>query len=423
MPGRIANYCRLGLAGMAAAVALVAATPAIPVVKLSTAAWTQVALPEMPLGVVAHDGVLWVCGAQEMIAASADGGRTWTLRHENPGGEMLFGISFVDDHAAYAMGSGGIRLQTLDGGAHWKNLRSTVAVRDIQFTGLKYGFGIFNGMLLSTTDSGWHWNESLVKGDRLHDDRAQELVALDQRHAVAWLNFTTLVPKPAGLVATSDGGQHWALSRLAPTLTAGGVVVQQGKYHLYASDRADAQHPRQVHLISSDGSDWQDAAAPPVAYTDCARQGCRTPDGWVGLTGGLPAYYRLPTLTAFTHEWASAGSTVCQVGEYLECALATAEAVPGVGAAPPPTATVDPSCQACPDPTPTEGLDGEVEIWIAIDSQGGVSQPQVIEATWAALVAPSLKAIRRWRFHPARHQGVTVPSRAVMQFMFGHGRQ
>jgi photosystem II stability/assembly factor-like uncharacterized protein len=49
-------------------------------------AWRTVELPARPLNVAENSGTLWVCGADELIAESDDGGKTWTAKHTSRNG-------------------------------------------------------------------------------------------------------------------------------------------------------------------------------------------------------------------------------------------------------------------------------------------------------------------------------------------------
>jgi len=44
--------------------------------------WRSVVLPARPLSITSSAAILWVCGTDEMIARSSDGGQTWQLKHQ-----------------------------------------------------------------------------------------------------------------------------------------------------------------------------------------------------------------------------------------------------------------------------------------------------------------------------------------------------
>jgi hypothetical protein len=53
------------------------------------------------------NGALWVCGADELVASSDDGGKTWHVVHSSPVGSVLLTIGFANEKFGYAAGSGG----------------------------------------------------------------------------------------------------------------------------------------------------------------------------------------------------------------------------------------------------------------------------------------------------------------------------
>src|ERR1700751_5188781 len=85
----------------------------------ATSGWKPMPVPFRPVNVTAIGGVLFVCGADEMILSSKDN-MTWETKHQNSDGEVLLTISFVDEKVGYAAGTGGVLLSTVDGGQSWK---------------------------------------------------------------------------------------------------------------------------------------------------------------------------------------------------------------------------------------------------------------------------------------------------------------
>ena len=92
-----------------------------PAVTLSAKYWTTVHLPATPLGIAEHGKDLWVCGWDEMIAESSDGGRTWRIRHFRPHGELLFTLAFAAPHHVYAFGAEDVGLASKNGGQSWND--------------------------------------------------------------------------------------------------------------------------------------------------------------------------------------------------------------------------------------------------------------------------------------------------------------
>src|ERR1700722_10072987 len=46
--------------------------------------WTTVSLPSRPMNITENNGAFWVCGANELVASSEDGGKTWDVKHSAP---------------------------------------------------------------------------------------------------------------------------------------------------------------------------------------------------------------------------------------------------------------------------------------------------------------------------------------------------
>lgn len=82
----------------------------------SASEWRTVELSARALNVAENNGTLWVCGADELIATSADGGNTWTSRHSSKNGSLLLTVGFANEQFGYAAGTGGQLLITRDGG-------------------------------------------------------------------------------------------------------------------------------------------------------------------------------------------------------------------------------------------------------------------------------------------------------------------
>jgi hypothetical protein len=59
------------------------------------------------MNITENRGILWVCGADELIANSTDGGKTWTSPHSKKGGGILLAMGFASDQFGYAAGTSG----------------------------------------------------------------------------------------------------------------------------------------------------------------------------------------------------------------------------------------------------------------------------------------------------------------------------
>ncbi len=83
-----------------------------------------------------------MCGADEMILTSRDGGATWETKHQNRDGEVLLNISFVDEKTGCAAGTGGLLLSTVDEGQTWKSHQVPESVRNFSFADPANGIAV-----------------------------------------------------------------------------------------------------------------------------------------------------------------------------------------------------------------------------------------------------------------------------------------
>lgn len=87
--------------------------------SLPASEWQTVALPARALNIAENNGSLWICGADELIAVSADGGKNWTTKHNVANGRLLLSLGFADKRFGYAAGTGGAILVSTDSGDTW----------------------------------------------------------------------------------------------------------------------------------------------------------------------------------------------------------------------------------------------------------------------------------------------------------------
>lgn len=70
-------------------------------------------------------------------------------------------------------------------------------------------------------------------------------------------------------------------------------------------------------------------------------------------------------------------------------------------------------------PAALRGVEGKVEVWLAIDEAGNVTDAEVRDATYAEFAAPAVEAARQWKFAAAVRDGKPVASAVVVPFLFG----
>jgi len=81
-------------------------SPAVEHSPLTDSNWSTIDTPFRPVNATAVGNVIWVCGTNEMIVSSADGGVTWEISHQHRDGEVLSNVSFVDEKVGHAAGTG-----------------------------------------------------------------------------------------------------------------------------------------------------------------------------------------------------------------------------------------------------------------------------------------------------------------------------
>lgn len=70
-------------------------------------------------------------------------------------------------------------------------------------------------------------------------------------------------------------------------------------------------------------------------------------------------------------------------------------------------------------PNALHGVKGQVDVWIAIDEGGNVTDAQVRNASYDEFSAPAIEAARQWKFAAAVRDGKPVASAVVVPFVFG----
>ncbi len=404
-----------------------------PAVTLSARHWTTIRLPATPLGIAAHGKDLWVCGWDEMIAESRDGGRTWRIRHFRPNGELLFTLAFAAPHHVYAFGAEDISLASKNGGRSWSDWGSPgFTVTQAFFAGPKrdflvgpsgFGFGhpqewrAEMALRLSTVVSATVLN---AHGAVLLEERLPDRTGLVRGPKRFWL-----------LRSSSVGGPWSSLSihRAVPL----GVAAARGRYWVAARSSGKL---RPLLLSSSDGAHWRMVLGVKRLGALCTSQGCRTNRGWEPFADPsaftLPWSYPVPLDHRIITGWASAAGVVCDVGDTLRCALT------GPPRRDPPTAYPARSrigkgmrlhCLRCASPSLAPLLlrryrDDQVRLAAWVGPRGRVVALALRAAPSAFAAHAALAAASRWRFRPVllRGQAVGVPAEFIVDFRGGTRR-
>jgi len=235
--------------------------------------WTEVSTPFPAANVVAVGDVFWVCGAEEMIASSSDGGTTWSLKHKNPGGEILLDLAFINPEVGHASGTNGLLLSTTDGGQTWN---PHIAPDDIQlfsFADANHGIAVIggvddvsphmDGVVKLTQDGGGHWEDiPALRSDELRP------FTLVLSVAALSLKKKIMIRRQFNIedvfLVTANGGRSWKVvhQRFDETNRelARQIFIHGGEYWAFGAELVNRQKqggydvPLAIH--SNDGEHW-----------------------------------------------------------------------------------------------------------------------------------------------------------------------
>ncbi|HJP65819.1 MAG TPA: YCF48-related protein, partial [Actinomycetota bacterium] len=226
----------------------------------------------------------WAVGAGDTVLRTSDGGRTWRAGSTGTGAE-LHGVDFVDARHGWAVGVTPtlvpVIAATVDGGATWTAQRIApvgVGLLSISFLDPLRGMAVgFAGAAFRTTDGGRTWVPMIVGvgDDPTTVDTFQSVRVLSPTVAVIG-SFEGFVYR------TENGGLTWsarvdlghAVNGLA---AAAGSVVAAGDQGLVARS---ADEGATWHIeVSGTNADLRGAAAPSVSVA------------WVVGAGGAAARF------------------------------------------------------------------------------------------------------------------------------------
>ncbi|MGA7629289.1 MAG: YCF48-related protein [Terriglobales bacterium] len=327
----------------------------------STNNWSTMSPPFRPVNVAASGGAIWVCGADEMILSSRDGGGTWETKHEKRDGEVLLNISFVNGEVGHAAGTDGLLLSTDDGGQSWKKHTAPGSVRAFSFADSTNGIAVLSngspqpsrgsldqarvidGVAKITQDGGDHWEDvTALDSDELRPfAQILAVAALDSSH---YLMLRRQPNVEDVFVVTKDGGKSWKLDRPQNDATNRAlprmVLVHQGEYWAFGEELIHrgkgGGYSVPLVLHSKDGETWTHGVNGAEEFTTCNAQGCYLWDGAVeSLYGEHEQFWSLPQDGSLSEKWAIAGTTACTVGSTLKCGHATISDKPAERSEPP----------------------------------------------------------------------------------------
>jgi hypothetical protein len=327
--------------------------PNAPPVPVGTATWTKVALPFKATNITAIANVFWVCGENEMVASSGDGGNTWRLSHSSQGGATLLAINFVDEKVGYAAGERKLLLSTSDGGKNWKSHHLDDDVHGFSFSDERNGIAVIGGDTLSaaglweqptimngsvklTHDGGDHWQDIPALNSK-------ELLLYTQVLGVASLdasNYLVIRRQPTiedVFFVTHDAGKSWSAVHQRDDATnrelTRWVYVHGHEYWAFGMELIHRDvgggYGVPLALHSRDGESWTHAPHGPKEFGGCNQQGCYMWDGTVeSLYGEREQYWALPQDGTMSQVWALAQHRMCTLGESLECGPAAITSEP-----------------------------------------------------------------------------------------------
>ena len=182
----------------------------------------------------------WASAYAGRVAATDDGGATWTLLREVDG-DYLTDIASISADVAWVAGyrdeAGQVRsfvLGTVDGGATWAEydfpLQSYKYSGEITFVDRQYGYVVVGGVLYTTEDGGASWQPLLVSGF------VETLCFVDVDHGWVISTGSGSGSPTSTLWRTTDAGKSWAeLPIVVPAAGALGKISFVDEANGYAS--------------------------------------------------------------------------------------------------------------------------------------------------------------------------------------------
>lgn len=418
--------------------------PATPIqAALSPTSWTTVALPAMALGITAHDGVLWVTGANEMLARSDDQGRTWNIVHFKKDGQLLFAIAFAG-RDGWAMGSQGMELHSSDAGAHWTEM-SNAPGSVIRLSAADAQHVIASGLqgFLYSSNGGKTWVATKEQVSKQTPSQTYSITGVampDAEHAGVLMDipFDPATQSPAWqlFASTSDGGKSWQAIRFPASIKLDSLSADINGYK--APGVQYVKKPsRSVMFHSADGLHWSATPDKP-AVRWCHDSECLLDNdsNWVQWLHGAATWWQAPKSPLMMNQWAAVPGVMCVVGDGLQCAQGQKlAATPSQPAPQPLRKGVIPSiirvggwvqsrnCRRCPapkypEPDRANRISGEVLLHVVVDKNGRMKTVTLMAAPSSSLADSAMQTVRGWVYDPTLLNGhaVEVDTQIVVHY-------
>jgi hypothetical protein len=398
-------------------------------------AWWTASLPFRPTGLTYNADTLWVCGTDEMIARSDDGGKNWQVKHQKPNGELLLKIVFAGEMFGFASGSNGVFLRTSDGGETWTSSNPGAStIKDISFADDRHGMRQTGPTVEMTDDGGAHWTP--VAGFNTNSSSEDyfevlSFVRLDSNRAAVALHQKD---RENYFFVTRDAGQTWKSVHLDNTF-AGELFSWNSEYWAFGIEYLERQksggYSAPVVLHSSDGLNWSHGVSSPAEFSSCTSQGCILYDGAIAnLYREKPTFLAVPADGTLQPAWAVAKGSVCVAGAKLKCALAENTATPPSrpSISRPISTVVNESslfddCISCTSGSfavpNTLRFRAVLDVSLDVAKDGTVSHVDVRKAPTPEVENEIQNIIGAWLFEPPRERGVPVERKHNFAFNLG----
>ncbi len=296
--------------------------------------WRTESLSFRALNMTGKGSELWVCGTDEGLAVSSDGGEHWVVKHHSTDGALLLNVGFSNEKFGYAAGSGGLYLTTEDGGETWASHHANAdAILQVSFSDAKHGMIRTTPSLLFTNDGGETWNP-VSAGQNLDDLKKYRysfsLVALDTGHMAAMMKQGAAEYEGQGFLITQDSGKSWKFVTI-PNTTLHSFLRVGDKYWTIGTEVIHKDQPGggygvPVALYSSDGDKWEHSdrdisSCRLHTCVACTPRGCLSANGTITnfFSDSATHYSEFAGKRELTTKWAAAGAAICFVGDGLQC--------------------------------------------------------------------------------------------------------
>jgi hypothetical protein len=407
-------------------------------VTILASEWRTIDLPSRPMNIAENNGTLWVSGADELIASSADGGKTWNVQHSVKSGGILLNIGFANEGFGYAAGTSGTLIVTADGGRTWTHAKTPASVvYAASFSDEKHGLVHTPRAIYTTSDGGETWTP--VKID-FADEELERFSFVGTVLALTPERMAIVLSQGNGniyhqkLFVTKDAGLNWKLIDIPSTglrqLSGHGGEYWFTGMEVIEKDKPGGGYGVPLVMHSPDGESWTHLPRwSKNEFSECNLQGCLYWDG-AGLQ--IPpvnpiTYWTFPTEKAITAKWAVAKGEICSVAINLRCAaVATTLTLPVYDRSSSPIAS-----QLYPPPLdapPAQGMQcvacdvervivtkdfqgvAEADLRLHVAQNGLVEQIEVLHATTAEIGERLAASARNWIFVPYEKDGSPRPT-------------